>query len=51
MRGEIIEVRPSRSKLDRGVVRSRISLFNQDGQAVMNLVTNTQVLGKGGQAA
>jgi acyl dehydratase len=50
VRGEIIEVRPSRSKPDRGVVRSRISLFNHDDQPVMSLVTNTQLPAKNGQA-
>jgi acyl dehydratase len=49
VRGEIVEVRASRSKPDRGVVRSRLSLFNQDEQPVMSLVTNTQVPAKAGQ--
>lgn len=31
-----LEVRPSRSKPDRGVVKSRISLVNQDGVTVMS---------------
>ena len=33
---EWLEVRASRSKPDRGVVRSRISLVNQDGVTVMS---------------
>lgn len=32
---EFLEVRPSRSKPDRGVVRSRIAVKNQDGHAVL----------------
>jgi acyl dehydratase len=35
---EVLEVRPSVSKPDRGVVRVRTTTFNQDGQPVMEQV-------------
>ncbi len=38
IRGEALEARPSRSKPDRGIVRWRYEMFNQDGEAVMSLI-------------
>jgi len=38
MRGEALEARPSRSKPDRGIVRWRYEMINQDGEAVMSLI-------------
>ena len=35
LRAEIMEVRPSRSKPDRGILRGLISVINQDGVTVM----------------
>lgn len=35
---ECIEIRPSRSKLDRGVVRNRLTLSNQNGQPLLMYV-------------
>ncbi|WP_404713995.1 MaoC family dehydratase [Sphingomonas sp. MMS24-J13] len=32
---EVIETRPSRSKPDRGIVKSRLTVFNQDDEPVM----------------
>jgi acyl dehydratase len=43
LRGQltIVDVRPSHSRGDRGIVRSRGELFNQDGQLVLSvLATN-----------
>ncbi len=37
-RMEVIEARPSASKPDRGVVRSRWAATNQDGQAVLTIL-------------
>ncbi len=37
---EVLEVRPSRSKPDRGIVRVRNTTLNQDGQPVMIQVAN-----------
>lgn len=37
LRQEVVEVLPSRSKPDRGIVKSAHTLSNQDGQVVMTL--------------
>lgn len=37
VRVTVIESRPSQSKPDRGVVRSLIETFNQDGEAVLSM--------------
>ena len=37
LRTEILEARPSRSKPDRGLVRTRVQLINQHGQDVLRL--------------
>jgi acyl dehydratase len=42
-RGEIVEVKPSRSKPDRGVVHSAIKVFNQAGEMVMSVVAIAQL--------
>ncbi len=39
LEGEVIEVRESRSKPDRGIVRVRELAINQTGQTVMSMVT------------
>lgn len=36
--GEVVEVVPSKSKPDRGTVRVRLAVINQDGATVMTLV-------------
>ncbi len=38
LRGEVIETIPSRSKPDRGVLRYRMTIFNQDGEDVMSML-------------
>jgi len=38
IRVSVLEARPSRSKPDRGVVRTRIEAFNQDDRLVLSLV-------------
>ena len=38
LRTTIVEARPSRSKADRGLVRTRAELINQDDRIVLNLV-------------
>lgn len=38
LRGETIEVIPSRSKPDRGVLRYRMTVFNQNGEDVMSML-------------
>jgi acyl dehydratase len=40
---EVLEVRPSKSQPDRGVVKMRVTTRNQDGQPVMTQVTNLLV--------
>jgi acyl dehydratase len=42
-RGEVVELRPSQSRPDRGIVRSAISVINQDGDVVMRFLTSTQL--------
>jgi len=37
---EVMEVRPSSSKQDRGIVRFRVSTLNQHGQAVQTVICN-----------
>lgn len=39
--GEIVELKASRSRPDRGVVRTFIQVFNQTGEVVMSLVGNS----------
>ena len=38
MRGEVLEVKPSRSKPGRGLLRYRMTIFNQHGEDVMSMV-------------
>jgi acyl dehydratase len=37
---EILEIRPSRSRPDRGIVRMRCSMSNQDGEEVLSMIAN-----------
>ena len=37
--GEVLETRPSRSKPDRGIVRARLTVFNQHDERVMTQVS------------
>ena len=37
---EVLEVRPSKSRPDQGIIKMRTQTFNQDGQLVMNFVAN-----------
>jgi acyl dehydratase len=41
--GEVLEVRPSRSKPGQGIVRVRFSTLNQRGEAVQEMVANLRV--------
>ena len=43
VRGEIVELKPSSSKPDRGVVRSEIQVYNQSGEVVMSFLSSTQL--------
>jgi len=43
LRAEVVEARESRSKPDRGVVRTRASLLNQDNVVVMSLLAVNMV--------
>jgi acyl dehydratase len=38
MRGEVLGVKPSRSKPGRGLLRYRMTIFNQHGEDVMSMV-------------
>ena len=38
LRGEVLETIPSRSKPDRGVLRYRMTIFNQHGEDVMSML-------------
>ena len=38
MRGEVLETTPSRSKPDRGMLRYRMTIFNQNGEDVMSML-------------
>ncbi len=38
MRGEVLEVKPSRSKPSQGLLRYRMTIFNQHGEDVMSMV-------------
>ena len=38
MRGETLEVKPSSSKPDRGILRYRMTVFNQNGEDVMSML-------------
>ncbi|HEV3115413.1 MAG TPA: MaoC family dehydratase [Gemmataceae bacterium] len=40
---EVLEVRPSKSRPDRGIVKTRTTTFNQDDQPVMVMVSNLVV--------
>ena len=39
-KSEILEVRPSRSRPDRGLIRTRTTTYNQNGEAVQSFVGN-----------
>lgn len=41
--GEVLSVRPSNSRPDRGIVRMRVITRNQDGQPVAEMITNMVV--------
>ena len=43
LEGEIVEVRPSRTKPNQGLVRVRTTTLNQDGQAVQTMIANLVV--------
>jgi hypothetical protein len=46
---EVIEVRQSRSRLDRGLIKLRLTTLNQDDEAVLTYVANMVVLRRAGQ--
>jgi acyl dehydratase len=43
VRREVIELRPSASNPTHGIVRTRVTVRNQDGKAVMSLVSAGRV--------
>lgn len=43
MQGEIVEVKPSRSRPDRGIVSVRCETFNQKGEVVQKLLARLMV--------
>lgn len=43
MKGEIVEVKPSRSRPDRGIVTVRCETFNQKGEVVQKLLARLMV--------
>jgi acyl dehydratase len=43
LEGEIVEVRPSRTKPNQGLVRVRTTTLNQEGQAVQTMIANLVV--------
>ena len=44
VRGEILEKRDSQSRPNLGLVKSRYSVFNQDDELLMEMVTNVMML-------
>jgi acyl dehydratase len=50
IRVSIVEVRPSRSKPDRGLVRARLEALNQDNDLVLSMIAMS-ILGRRGPAA
>lgn len=46
---EVIEARASRSKPHRGIIRTRVSVINQDDEAVMTMVSMGQIPARGGR--
>jgi len=40
---EVLDVRPSKSRPDRGLIKMRTQTFNQDGQVVQELIANAMV--------
>ncbi len=46
-RREIIELRRSASRPDRGLIRTRIELINQDGRTVMSMISTGMVPTRG----
>ncbi len=43
VRGEVVGLKPSKSRPGRGVVRSAVQVFNQTGELVMSFLSNTQL--------
>jgi acyl dehydratase len=46
MRATIVEAKRSRSKPDRGMIRTLVEVLNQDGQAVMSVIAMTLLLSR-----
>ncbi len=46
MRTTILEAKRSRSKPDRGMIRTLVEVLNQDGQAVMSVIAMTLLLSR-----
>lgn len=42
--GEVIEIRPSKSRFDRGMIRFRYTNFNQRGEKVLTMIGNQLLL-------
>jgi acyl dehydratase len=40
---EVLEVRPSKSRLDRGLIKMRTRTLNQNGEVVQELIANAMV--------
>lgn len=51
VRSEVIEVRPSKSKPDRGMMRVRVDTLNQDDAVVQSFIANLVVLRRSADAA
>jgi acyl dehydratase len=50
VRAAVLEARRSRSKPDRGIVRSRLEVTNQDGDIVMTVIATNFVLARHAEA-
>jgi len=47
VRVEVVDTRPSKSKPDRGIVKSRVEVQNQDGDVVMEMAGTNLILCRG----
>jgi acyl dehydratase len=50
VRSEILDITPSRSKPDRGIVRMKVETQNQNGDTVLSMVGKMLVFRRPGQA-
>ena len=47
---EVIDVRPSHSRPDRGLIKVRMTTLNQDGETALTYIANMVVLRRPGMA-